>query len=282
MQKGNLSKSLRELIEDDVEPKADMEIEIPANKLKSVIGPGGETIKMIERRTKCRIQHTKDDAELHRGFGTGSSLAAAAAARIDPEAKNKKITLQLFGNSDMCEAARDLILEVVENREQKAKQRAKAYEKKKEDKRAQRQIYHLRHARDYEILEVPMGTSKADVKVAFRKLALKWHPDKNPGELCPTQLYSGQKIKSNSRMILFVELQITESSPRRSSKISAKHTSPSWLQMKTRQSNLLDLPDIYLFDGYCTHSVSCKYMSKLIVHDSNGCSVRPIESALYI
>lgn len=163
MQKGNLSRSLRELIEDDVEPKADMEIEIPANKLKSVIGPGGETIKMIEKKTKCRIQHTKDDAELQRGFGTGSSLAAAAAARIDPEAKNKKVKLKLFGNSEMCEAARELILETVENREQKAKQRAKAYEKKKEEKRAQRQIYHLRHARDYEVLEVPMGTSKSDV-----------------------------------------------------------------------------------------------------------------------
>ena len=200
MQKGNLSRSLRELIEDDVEPKADMEIEIPANKLKSVIGPGGETIKMIEKKTKCRIQHTKDDAELQRGFGTGSSLAAAAAARIDPEAKNKKVKLKLFGNSEMCEAARELILETVENREQKAKQRAKAYEKKKEEKRAQRQIYHLRHARDYEVLEVPMGTSKSDVKVAFRKLALKWHPDKNPGWLYSLTLSCNTVNLNNSTL----------------------------------------------------------------------------------
>ncbi|EFN52003.1 hypothetical protein CHLNCDRAFT_27262 [Chlorella variabilis] len=39
----------------------------------------------------------------------------------------------------------------------------------------------MRHARDYEALGLPLGASKADAKAAFRKLALKWHPDKNPG-----------------------------------------------------------------------------------------------------
>ena len=34
--------------------------------------------------------------------------------------------------------------------------------------------------KDYEALELPMGASKADAKKAFRRLALKWHPDKNP------------------------------------------------------------------------------------------------------
>lgn len=41
----------------------------------------------------------------------------------------------------------------------------------------------MRHARDYEVLGLPLGASKADVKAAFRKMALKWHPDKNRGEL---------------------------------------------------------------------------------------------------
>lgn len=56
------------------------------------------------------------------------------------------------------------------------------YERKREAKIRERQIYHLRHARDYEALGMPLGTSKADVKLAYRKLAVKWHPDKHPGD----------------------------------------------------------------------------------------------------
>ncbi len=31
----------------------------------------------------------------------------------------------------------------------------------------------------YDTLEIPKGASEGDIKKAFRKLAMKWHPDKN-------------------------------------------------------------------------------------------------------
>lgn len=32
----------------------------------------------------------------------------------------------------------------------------------------------------YDVLGVPKGANDAEIRKAFRKLALKWHPDKNP------------------------------------------------------------------------------------------------------
>jgi molecular chaperone DnaJ len=34
----------------------------------------------------------------------------------------------------------------------------------------------------YETLEVERSVDEAGLKTAFRKLAMKWHPDKNPGD----------------------------------------------------------------------------------------------------
>ncbi len=126
-------------------------------------------------------------------------------------------------------------MEAIENKEQKAKNRQKEYEKKRDAKRRERLMYHLRNQKvrvvylrprrsmgslqiprarlacrwspkavgcdtclhlwhafgtlcifgifgtqNYEILEVPLGASKVDVKKAYRRLAMLWHPDKHP------------------------------------------------------------------------------------------------------
>lgn len=62
-------------------------------------------------------------------------------------------------------------------------------------KRMQRQMYHMRHALDYEVLGLPLGASKADIKAAYRKLALQWHPDKNMGALPGCLLVCGGLAK---------------------------------------------------------------------------------------
>ena len=41
-------------------------------------------------------------------------------------------------------------------------------------------MYYMRHTRDYETLELPVGASRADVKAAYRKLAKVRHQAAHP------------------------------------------------------------------------------------------------------
>lgn len=40
----------------DSEEEPDLELQLPANKVKYMVGQGGDKIKYIQRKTKCRIQ----------------------------------------------------------------------------------------------------------------------------------------------------------------------------------------------------------------------------------
>ncbi len=47
-------------------------------------------------------------------------------------------------------------------------------------------MYYMRHTRDYETLELPVGASRADVKAAYRKLAKVRHQTAYPHVKAPS------------------------------------------------------------------------------------------------
>ena len=53
----------------------------------------------------------------------------------------------------------------------------------------------------YEILNIDISTTEAEIKSAFKKQALKWHPDKNPG------------VNTNDRMRLIIEAHLILKDP---------------------------------------------------------------------
>ena len=45
----------------------------------------------------------------------------------------------------------------------------------------------------YEVLEVERTATDVQLKAAFRKLAMQWHPDRNPGDSQRAQVQGDQR-----------------------------------------------------------------------------------------
>ena len=54
----------------------------------------------------------------------------------------------------------------------------------------------------YDVLQVPKGASEDQIKRSYRKLALKYHPDKNPDNEEANKRFA-EINNGNSRLVLF-------------------------------------------------------------------------------
>jgi hypothetical protein len=206
-----------------VEDTPDEVIEVPNNKVKLIIGAGGENVKALQKKSGARIQVLKSEEALNAGFGGMDFNAATIAARVvtqklldsitsnvigmdaaesdddsdddvlrpkskanDNEKKNASAPIattkiMINGTPEAREACKRMITELFERAAQERRdRRADDRERLKEKRARDRRLYHLRHAADYERLELPIGATKEEIKAAFKKLAVKWHPDKHP------------------------------------------------------------------------------------------------------
>ena len=105
-----------------------MSFQVPANKVKLIIGPGGTKIGEIQKKSKARVQVKKSDEELNRAWGQGIAAPpgkknkAAAAAVQQQEGGNvekKMVTIMIFGSKTEVEVAQRMIEEAIDHKEQK-------------------------------------------------------------------------------------------------------------------------------------------------------------------
>jgi hypothetical protein len=184
--KARADATMLEDIDAETEDRPDECIELPDNKVKLVIGAGGENIKRIQKKSNCRLQVRKKSKDMSIGFGgtdQGGLMREGGGAdtAAQPDDVAGVTVFMLFGDADARAVAKRMIHELFDkaaNAKFKQRQDEKDYKAKKRE-RARRE-YHLRHKKDYDVLGVPLGAPKDECKRAYRKLAVKWHPDKHP------------------------------------------------------------------------------------------------------
>ena len=148
-------------IDAEIEEKPDETVEIPDNKVKLVIGAGGENIRRIQKKSGCRLQVKKKAAAMSVGFGGTDEAGLMRDDDDDDDEKNDgknesgSTTFMLFGSPEAREAAKRMIHELFDKAaEAKARQRQDEKDYKAKKRERARLEYHLRHKRDYDVLGV--------------------------------------------------------------------------------------------------------------------------------
>ena len=186
--KARADAAMLEDIDAETEDRPDECIELPDNKVKLVIGAGGENIKRIQKKSNCRLQVRKKSKDMSIGFGgtdQGGLMRERGGRRRRPAAQPDDVAgvtvFMLFGDADARAVAKRMIHELFDKAaDAKVKQRQDEKDYKAKKRERARREYHLRHKKDYDVLGVSLGAPKDECKRAYRKLAVKWHPDKHP------------------------------------------------------------------------------------------------------
>ncbi|XP_022840462.1 DnaJ domain, partial [Ostreococcus tauri] len=132
--------------------------------------------------------------------------------RTDATAPRAMTKIMINGTREARELAKELIEELFARAAEARRQRRADDRERQRDKRArERRVYHLRHAADFERLGLPVGASQDEVKSAFRRLAVRWHPDKHaegPARVAATEKFA--VIQASYNNLLAMEKQIEQ------------------------------------------------------------------------